>query len=472
MACKRNQRNRRNQGNRRSSITSIASIASISFFFFSPSTAHAAQYYPEILYRHEHHLFSLDPDDFPTWRKTEEIWTYDGTEVQPPQHLRADGDTLPPLPEGMKRSTRTAWDAEAISATIYSRIATVLNRPRGEVTLRMEGDEVVFDGVGFLGITVETDKAAQLTIDALERGIYDIHLPVTEQQPVMHVLSTTLQDMGIQEVVAIGESNFTGSPLARQHNIKTGLSKFNGVIVPQGATFSFNDILGPVNGATGYKKELVILGDKTLPDYGGGLCQVSTTAYRGVWEYGFPIPDRRNHSFAVQYYAPQGTDATIYPPHTDMKFVNDSPSAILIQTYVEGMKAFYIYYGMRDTRTTEIVGPFIWDRKPPPPDKVEYTTDIPAGTTRVAGKAVPGMQAAWFRVLIHPDGTEEIEPFYSFYQARPNFTQIGVSSEPTVPVGDVVPEGPDAAELLESRQERLRQRQQEQPVYRRSPRRF
>ncbi|MDP7477434.1 MAG: VanW family protein, partial [Candidatus Peribacteraceae bacterium] len=200
---------------------------------------------------------------------------------------------------------------------------------------------------------------------------------------------------------------------------------------PQGEVFSFNETLGPVNDATGYLKELVILGDKTLPDFGGGLCQVSTTAYRGIWEYGFPITQRRNHSFSVQYYSPQGTDATIYPPYTDIKFLNDGPSDILIQTHTEGDRAFFIYYGMRDKRQTEVVGPFVWDRRDPPPDRTEYTDEIPPGETRIAGKATPGLQAAWFRISQSEPGAESvIDPVYSYYEARPNFTQYGASAKP------------------------------------------
>lgn len=412
-------------------IVGILGIIGILGFF--PGTLHAQSFYPELLYRYQHHLFSINPNNYPGWRKTEEVWLYAGNDIAPPQSLRVDGDTLPALPEGVTRSLRSTWNTEAIVETIEQQIASHINRPRGEVTLTKDGDEIVFDGVGFLGKTVDSYRAALLTIDALEHGISDIHVPVDEQQPIMHVLDPTLQDAGIREVIAIGESNFSGSPEARRHNIRTGLSKFNGHSIPQGSTFSFNDVLGPVNGTTGYVKELVILGDKTLPDYGGGLCQVSTTAYRGIWEYGFPIEDRRNHSFAVQYYAPQGTDATIYPPYTDMKFTNDGPSDLLIQTHTEGDIAFFIYYGMRDERNVEIVGPYIWDRRSPPPDKVEYTTDLAPGTRRIAGKAVHGMQSAWFRITRKNDGTESIEPFYSYYEARPNYTQIGVEKEPPAP---------------------------------------
>jgi len=399
---------------------------SFSTFHF-PLSTFAAPYYPELLFRYDHHLFSLNPNAHSSWRKTEEVWAYNGKEITSPQSLRVDGDSIPDLPEGITRSLQNVWNSAAIAATITEQISSIIDRPRGEVTIRKEGDEITFEGVGFLGKEVDTYRTAQLIIDALEKGVTDIHLSVTERQPIIHVLDSDLQDSGIQEVIAIGESDFSRSANARRHNISAGLSKFNGHYIAQGETFSFNEVLGPVNAQTGYVKELVILGDKTLPDYGGGLCQVSTTAYRGIWEYGYPIADRRNHSFAVSYYAPQGTDATIYPPYTDMKFVNDGPSAIVIQTHMEGDRAFFIYYGMRDTREVEIIGPYVWDRRAPPPDRIEYTTDIPPGQTRIAGKAVAGMQSAWFRVTRDTDGTEDIEPFYSYYEARPNFTQIGGS---------------------------------------------
>ncbi len=393
-------------------------------------SASAAASYPELTYRYEHHLFTLNPNQFPAWKATEEVWWFHGSEIRPPQSLRVDGDGVSALPEGVTKTLRSSWDTDAIAATIVLRIASVLDRLPGEVSIELDEGRATFDGVGLPGRSVDTLRAARLTVDALERNVTDIQLPVVTTQPKL-IVSSDLRDAGILEVVAVGESNFAGSPLARRHNIATGLSKFNGHLVPQGATFSFNDVLGPVNASTGYKKELVILGERTLPDYGGGLCQVSTTAYRGIWEYGFPIDARRNHSFAVQYYAPQGTDATIYPPTTDMRFVNDTPGALLVQTHMEDDRAYFIYYGTDDGRMAEIIGPYVWDRRSPPGDRTEITAEIPSGTTRIVGKAVPGMQAAWFRVMQGKDGEDVMEPFYSSYEARPNFTQIGEEADPS-----------------------------------------
>lgn len=398
----------------------------LSALLTSPLIAGAA--YAPLTLRYEHFLFELDPDDYPAWRSSEERWTYFGEPFQPPESLRVDGDSIPSLPEGVQRTSHSSWDRGAIQATIDRQIAGVLNREPGAVTIRMNGEEVEFEGIGLLGRRIDLLEAANLVIKAMESGIIDITLPVTELQPQITVQDADLQDRGIREVVTVGESDFRGSPASRQHNIKTGLEKFNGHIIPKGALFSFNEVLGPVNGATGYKKELVIQGDKTLPDYGGGLCQVSTTAYRGVWEYGFPIEKRINHSYSVRYYFPEGTDATIYPPYKDVQFHNDSPGDMLIQTYAEDGRAYFIYYGTRDGREADIIGPYVWNKRSAPADRVEYTTDIPPGTSRKVGERVPGLSAGWLRVF-RTEGTEDIEQVHSVYEARPLYTQIGVTEE-------------------------------------------
>lgn len=393
-----------------------------------PVTAIAAPV--EITLRHKHHIFTVRPAQYPAWRSLHEEFRHEGKPFRAPQQMRVDGDDVLDLPRDVTRTTVQRWDEGAIAATLQSKISTVIDRNAGTVTIsRTPGGSVAFDGAGLPGRRLDASAAAALIAEALERGVADVTLPVIEEQPSIFVLDQELRQAGITEVVSVGESDFSGSPLARRHNIAVGLEKFNGHLIPKGTIFSFNEVLGPVNAATGYKKELVILGERTLPDYGGGLCQVSTTAYRGVWEYGLPIEDRRNHSFAVRYYAPQGTDATIYPPNTDMQFTNDTPGALLLQAYAQNDKAYFIYYGTHDERRSDIYGPYTWGRTEPSPDRSEYTAEIPVGTTRKVGDRVPGMRAAWFRVTRSPETAEAlIEPVYSVYEARPLFMQIGVAA--------------------------------------------
>lgn len=358
----------------------------------------------------------------------------DGQVIIPPEQLLVDGDSLPSAPAGLTRTSTVAWNKAAIARDLERLVAKNINREAGTVVIgKNEKGKVTFQGVGMPGRKVDIEILTEVTVNALDQNISTVAIPITETQPSVTVTDPELVAMGIREVVALGESDFSNSPNARRHNIAVGMAKFNGHIIPKDTIFSFVATLGPVGASTGYWKELVIKGDRVEPDYGGGLCQVSSTAYRGVWEAGFPITDRRNHSFAVSHYAPQGTDATVYPGSADLKFKNDSPGALLIQTYTEGDLAFFIYYGTKDARKSRVYGPFVWDKTGVPPDRIEISPDLAPGERKKVGDKVPGMKTAWYRITETATGATKVEPVYSHYQARSLFYLVGGSAPAATP---------------------------------------
>ncbi|MEQ1849890.1 MAG: VanW family protein [Candidatus Peribacteraceae bacterium] len=398
-------------------------------FFGVMIPAHAADAPRSITYMHDHHIIVVQVAAHPEWKSAEPIWLYRGMEAIPPAELLTCG-TEEELPPHWSKGTRAGWNRSAIRRTLEKNVASKIDREAGSVTISESGSGVVlFEGYGLTGRTTDLVRAVQMTITALETGVSTVVLPVSITDPVVTVTSQALRDAGIREVVTIGESVFAGSPVNRRHNIGVGVSKFNGHRIPQGAIFSFVEKLGPVNASTGYRKELVIQGETTIPDFGGGLCQVSSTAYRGPWEYGMPITQRKNHSYAVTYYSPQGTDATIYPPSVDMKFRNDTPGDLLIQSFVdERDRAYFIYYGTKDDRSAEVFGPYVFDRQSAPRDtKTLYTTDIPVGSTRKAGEKHDGMKVMWYRTVAKAGTGTVTESFFSAYQARPLTYQVGVT---------------------------------------------
>ncbi|PJA92549.1 MAG: hypothetical protein CO133_02615, partial [Candidatus Komeilibacteria bacterium CG_4_9_14_3_um_filter_37_5] len=91
-----------------------------------------------------------------------------------------------------------------------------------------------------------------------------------------------INDLGIVEMIGVGVSSFKGSPPNRVHNIKTGANAINGIIIKPAEIFSLIDALGDIDRNNGYLTELVIKGDKTIPEYGGGLCQIGTTTFRAA----------------------------------------------------------------------------------------------------------------------------------------------------------------------------------------------
>ncbi len=188
-----------------------------------------------------------------------------------------------------------------------------------------------------------------------------------------------VNDLGITTLLGRGESDYGRSPMARIHNIKVGMSKFNGIILNPGEEFSFNKILGSVEEADGYQPELVIKDGRLIKEYGGGLCQVSTTVFRAAILSGLPIIERHPHFFPVHYYNPQGFDSTIYPGVVDLKFVNNTPAHILIQTKLTGSKLNVEVYGSDDGRVVKMDGPYQYAQKANGALKAYFTRTIAYG---------------------------------------------------------------------------------------------
>ena len=74
---------------------------------------------------------------------------------------------------------------------------------------------------------------------------------------------------------------------------------------------------------------------KLVNGIGGGICQVSSTAYNALMNAGVTVTMRYPHSSPVSYL-PLGTDAAISSGSKDLQFRNDYPHPIVLETVVEG----------------------------------------------------------------------------------------------------------------------------------------
>jgi len=314
---------------------------------------------------------------------------------------------------------------------IINNIAPEINRSKQDVTIKRENGKIIFEGTAEDGQQVDTTGLVQLMIQAIKQNINHIRTPVLYQRALVHKIG--LDDVNIKELIGTGISDFSGSPSNRIHNIHVGIQRYNGVIIKKGETFSFVKQLGPVDAANGFLPELVIKGPDTIPEFGGGLCQVSTTMFRAALFSGLPINERRNHSYAVQYYVwplGWGFDATIYIGAVDLKFTNDTPGDILVQAYTDKSRAYYKFYGISDARTVDINGPFITGRRAPPPPVEEPTSSLPPGVKKLKEKAHAGLSAYFIRTVTYPNGEVKKEKFTSIYEARPMVYTVGSAAAP------------------------------------------
>ena len=190
------------------------------------------------------------------------------------------------------------------------------------------------------------------------------------------VKGSDIDRLGIKDLIAEGTTNFAGSPKNRVFNINRALKQFQGVIIAPGEEFSFVKYLGPVDGENGYLPELVIKNNRTEPEFGGGICQVSSTVFRTAISAGLKITARRNHAYPVSYYRPYGMDATIYIPNPDLKFVNNTPGHIFLQPSVAGTKLTFQMYGTKDGRQVNVDGPHILESNPDGSMRTIFTQEV------------------------------------------------------------------------------------------------
>ncbi|MBT3864997.1 hypothetical protein HOE67_00340 [Candidatus Peregrinibacteria bacterium] len=339
------------------------------------------------------------------------------------------------VPESYENSAKVILlgiDTDEVNEYIDEQLKETIEVEVEPVSIYKNEDGVVVDGRGIDGVRIQrTDlkKALELAINE-EVGEIEI---VTKDIPAPITISNEIQELGVHELIGTGHTTFYGSTRNRIHNISVGMDNFNGTLIPPGEEFSFNTNLGRVDGTTGYKKELVITNAGTIPEYGGGLCQVSTTAYRAAIFSGLPITARRSHSYAVSYYSQllgYGLDATIYIGGQDLKFTNDTPGHILIQAYTDGLHAYFKFYGTSDGRKVELEGPHFSNYKSPPATPLYIpSADLAPGETKQVEQNHTGFDALWHRTITREDEDPVKEEIFSHYKAIPAKFLTGPTEE-------------------------------------------
>ena len=142
-------------------------------------------------------------------------------------------------------------------------------------------------------------------------------------------------------LIATYTTDASTSSSARLHNIRLALSTINGTCLEPGEVFSFNGVVGERTKAAGYRPAPAYSRMETVMEYGGGICQVSSTLYAAVEKAGLEIVERHSHSLKVTYI-PKGMDATVDWGNKDFKFANNTGEAIYIVGYVDGFEQVHI----------------------------------------------------------------------------------------------------------------------------------
>lgn len=334
-------------------------------------------------------------------------------------------------------------DEQALAKYVAGLGDTINNLPEtADIKLDVNGKVVSFVPPT-AGEVLEEDETVKIIKDVLtdrrdQVGVLDVTeltLPVAVKKPRV---TGTAAELGIQELIGVATTSFAGSPTNRRYNIANGVKFLTGSLVAPGEEFSTIKTLGVIDNTTGYLPELVIKGNRTLPEFGGGLCQVSTTLFRSVLNAGLPVTARRNHSYRVGYYEKDGNgnyigpglDATIYDPAPDFKFKNDTENHILVRGYVHGDLITFELYGTKDGRSAFVDGPHTLTTTPAGEPIYVETDELPAGETKRVETAHAGGTAVATYKVVYADGSVVEQEFNSFYRPWPEQYLVGAGTDP------------------------------------------
>lgn len=269
------------------------------------------------------------------------------------------------------------------------------------------------------GVTVDPNQMVSLlTAMDYNADAYSIMLPTVEMQA-----GVTLQSLMDQHTLLCEYStSFKKSPLSnsnRVFNIKKAASMINGSVVMPGETFSMNKTIGDRNKKNGWKTAAAITGGKYAKEYGGGVCQVSSTLFNTVLMADLAIVERYHHSWPMTY-VPIGRDATISTGSKDFIFRNDTNAPITIIASVnEKAKTVtvslydarpdgYAYIELESSRTGTLSSKG---------EKRILDESLPSGTRHVERKARTGKTSVTYQRFYNADGLliERREAFRDSY---------------------------------------------------------
>jgi vancomycin resistance protein YoaR len=253
-----------------------------------------------------------------------------------------------------------------------------------------------------------------------------ISIKTKEVPQVSGIADANVDFSGVEEVIGESSLAFTGSSGSRIKNIKNGASKISGLLVKPGEEFSTVKTLSPIETSNGYVKEAVINGGTITHEVGGGLCHLSTTLFRTVLDAGLPITMRQNHSYDMSYYTPAGTDAAIYDPSPDFRFINDTPHNILIMAWIDSTKLNIQIWGSDDGRVVERTKPVKYNIVYPKAAKMIKTADLATGVTQCNYAAYTGSDTYFDYKVTYPDGRIKEERMKSHYVPRQGVCYVGI----------------------------------------------
>jgi vancomycin resistance protein YoaR len=334
------------------------------------------------------------------------VWTLPAGELAQfvTQSVNPELRGSPAFSLGLDRGKLATWLAD--------RLAPEINREPRNAEVGWNGERVVSTEWSVDGVTLDAVALAALVEESFFSNHAAVPAPVAVTKPTID--SNNLAALGIVKQLAKGTSNYSGSSDGRVTNVEVGAQLLNGTLVPPYGEFSFNHAIGYITEELGYVEAQVISGETIGQDIGGGICQVSTTAFRAAYLAGMPITEWWPHRWRIPFYEydgwPPGLDASILQPSEDpstwgdFRFENPTDSWLLIESWTDGVNVVVVIYGADLGWDVQTDGPRAGAKFQVLRDQEIVDPELEPGTIQLTTVPVIGEEFSHYRAVYDRNG--------------------------------------------------------------------
>lgn len=333
------------------------------------------------------------------------------------------------------------FDAQAVREAIDRKIRLMDFTPYTVSTELTETPAIDIDKIAAEAIgepvSATVDKADGTTILPEKAGVqFDVEqaraiigdgsaeqyvIPATVVQP--KVTAADLEQKLFQDTLARTSTDLNEGNVPRTNNVRLASNAINGLILNPGEEFSYNNVVGERTEARGYRPAGAYSGGKIVEEFGGGVCQPSSTLYMAVLRADLEVTERYNHSFTVGY-TPLGEDATVSWGGPDFRFRNNTDYPVKILAEQTGGQMIMTLIGTKTsdktvTTRTEVLSTYA-------PQTVEKKdASMKEGQSRVDQTGITGYATRTYKQITENGQTTEVLANSSNYSKRDKIVYVG-----------------------------------------------
>jgi vancomycin resistance protein YoaR len=243
----------------------------------------------------------------------------------------------------------------------------------------------------------------------------------------------------IKEVVSTFSTKFSAGDRSRSSNLKVAAAKLDGVVLMPGEKFSFNEYVGERTAANGFKEAGVYRHGRHEIDWGGGVCQVSTTLFNAVVRANMKVNTRNNHTFLVPY-VPVGCDAAVAYGSYDFVFTNTLDTPVALDSKYETGKLTFTVLGIKDSGLEVKLVPVVTQVTTHEPKYIEDPLLKP-GEEKEVEKGGKGFRATTTKIVLRNGVEVSRETFKSYYKGGPKIIARGPAKAVPIEMPPIIDPG-------------------------------